>query len=139
MFFQRNEEIQLVQKNVFPNEVGKAAEPKLLFHDDHKIRAAPYERENKPVVITPVAQKVLEFVGRADETVPWQEFDEKTYVDKTRVKPGEDSYAKNKFNQLASDNIKANRGVPDTRHQLWVGGTPGISCEWRGTPRTSCE
>lgn len=48
--------------------------------------------------------------------VSWREFDEKTYVDKTRCNVGEDCYAKNKYNQLASDNLKSNRGVIDTRH-----------------------
>ncbi|KAK6181582.1 hypothetical protein SNE40_009408 [Patella caerulea] len=50
--------------------------------------------------------------------VSWTEFDEKRYVDKKRVKKGEDSYIKNKFNQRASDNIKSDRSVPDTRHHL---------------------
>ncbi|XP_041352689.1 polypeptide N-acetylgalactosaminyltransferase 2-like [Gigantopelta aegis] len=121
---QRNEEVQIVQKNVFPNEVGhpghtnRAVVPKLLFHDSHKIIEPTLPSKNKPFVITPVPPEVISFVGNPGETVPWQEFDEKTYVDKKRVQPGEDSYARNKFNQLASDNIKSNRGVPDTRHQL---------------------
>lgn len=55
--------------------------------------------------------------------VAWQDFDEKEYVDKTRCKPGEDCYAKNKYNQLASDNIKSNRIVPDTRNTKCHGKT----------------
>jgi hypothetical protein len=50
--------------------------------------------------------------------VPWQKFNEKAYIDKKRVKSGEDSYIRHKFNQLASETIKSNRDVPDTRHQL---------------------
>jgi polypeptide N-acetylgalactosaminyltransferase len=48
--------------------------------------------------------------------VSWQYFDEKAYIATKRVLPGEDAYKKNKFNQIASDNIKSNRDVPDTRH-----------------------
>ncbi|XP_074640534.1 polypeptide N-acetylgalactosaminyltransferase 2-like isoform X2 [Tubulanus polymorphus] len=50
------------------------------------------------------------------EQVSWQYFDEKEYIAKTEVKPGEDAYTKNKFNQAASDAIKSNRPIPDTRH-----------------------
>ncbi|XP_013390385.1 polypeptide N-acetylgalactosaminyltransferase 2-like [Lingula anatina] len=51
-----------------------------------------------------------------DTRLSWQYFDEKNYVDKKKVQPGQDAYAKNKFNQVASDNIKSNRDVPDTRN-----------------------
>ncbi len=51
------------------------------------------------------------------EKLKWQYFDEKLYVDKTRVLPGQDAYAKNKFNQVSSDQLKSNRDVPDTRNQ----------------------
>lgn len=47
--------------------------------------------------------------------VPWEDFNESGYIDKTRIGPGQDSYARNKFNQMASDNTKSNRDVPDTR------------------------
>ena len=46
----------------------------------------------------------------------WQYFNEKIYIDRTRLKPGQDAYARNKFNQQASDRIKSNRDIPDTRH-----------------------
>lgn len=46
----------------------------------------------------------------------WQYFDEQAYIDQTKVLPGQDAYAKNKFNQAASDRLKSNRDVPDTRH-----------------------
>ena len=45
-------------------------------------------------------------------------FDEKSYIDATRVKAGEDSYARNAFNQLESDKLVKDRDVPDTRHAL---------------------
>ena len=47
--------------------------------------------------------------------VPWEEYNESGYIDKTRVSSGGDAYARNKFNQVASDNTKSNRDVPDTR------------------------
>ncbi|CAD5118027.1 DgyrCDS6767 [Dimorphilus gyrociliatus] len=43
-------------------------------------------------------------------------FDEKKYIDKTRIKPGEDAYARNKFNQAASDDIPSGRDIPDARN-----------------------
>uniref|UniRef100_A0A2C9LFP0 Polypeptide N-acetylgalactosaminyltransferase n=1 Tax=Biomphalaria glabrata TaxID=6526 RepID=A0A2C9LFP0_BIOGL len=48
--------------------------------------------------------------------IPWGQFDELGYISKTTLKPGQDPYARNKFNLQASDNIKSNRHVPDTRH-----------------------
>ena len=50
----------------------------------------------------------------------WQYFDEDVYIDRTRLQPGQDAYARNKFNQAASDRIRSNRGVTDTRHARWV-------------------
>ena len=46
----------------------------------------------------------------------WQYFDEQAYIELTKVLPGQDAYAKNKFNQASSDRLKSNRDVPDTRH-----------------------
>lgn len=65
----------------------------------------------------PQQQEVKEVV--VDEEagdIPWEEFDEKSYIDKKRCSPGQDCYNRNKFNQLASDNTKSNRHVPDTRN-----------------------
>ncbi|KAK3554037.1 hypothetical protein QTP70_019150 [Hemibagrus guttatus] len=55
------------------------------------------------------------------ETLPpgkvrWQDFDQDLYVGATVVKPGQDPYARNKFNQVESDKLRMDRGVPDTRH-----------------------
>ncbi|CAG0880345.1 unnamed protein product [Cyprideis torosa] len=44
-------------------------------------------------------------------------FDEQAYIAKGRLKPGEDPYVKNKFNQAVSDDIPSNRPLPDTRHK----------------------
>ena len=43
-------------------------------------------------------------------------FDEQSYIEATRVKPGEDPYDKNAFNQKASDDIPAERLLLDMRH-----------------------
>uniref|UniRef100_A0A8B9LMZ5 Polypeptide N-acetylgalactosaminyltransferase n=1 Tax=Astyanax mexicanus TaxID=7994 RepID=A0A8B9LMZ5_ASTMX len=55
------------------------------------------------------------------ETLPpgkvrWQDFDQDLYVGATVVRPGQDPYARNKFNQVESDKLKMDRNVPDTRH-----------------------
>uniref|UniRef100_A0A8C4ZZV3 Polypeptide N-acetylgalactosaminyltransferase n=1 Tax=Gadus morhua TaxID=8049 RepID=A0A8C4ZZV3_GADMO len=48
--------------------------------------------------------------------VRWQDFDQDLYVGATVVRPGQDPYARNKFNQLESDKLRMDRAVPDTRH-----------------------
>ncbi|XP_035217673.1 polypeptide N-acetylgalactosaminyltransferase 2-like [Stegodyphus dumicola] len=48
--------------------------------------------------------------------IEWQYFDEKKYISKTLINPGENPYSRNKFNQAASDKILSNREIPDTRH-----------------------
>ncbi|XP_073407918.1 polypeptide N-acetylgalactosaminyltransferase 2-like [Dendrobates tinctorius] len=55
------------------------------------------------------------------ETLPpgkvrWQDFDQEAYVGVTAVRPGQDAYARNKFNQVESDKLRMDRSVPDTRH-----------------------
>ena len=51
----------------------------------------------------------------SEAEIDWQYFDEHTYIEAKAVKEGEDAYARNKFNQLASDRIASNRNIPDTR------------------------
>ena len=46
----------------------------------------------------------------------WQYFDEKAYIDKTKLQHGQDAYKRNKFNQAASDQLMSNREIPDSRH-----------------------
>lgn len=52
--------------------------------------------------------------------VRWQDFDQDLYVGATVVRPGQDPYARNKFNQVESDKLHMDRGVPDTRHDQYV-------------------
>jgi polypeptide N-acetylgalactosaminyltransferase len=42
--------------------------------------------------------------------------DEAAYVTAGGLKRGDDAYSRNKFNQLASDSLRSNRPVPDTRN-----------------------
>ena len=58
---------------------------------------------------------VLTSMGSSEAEIDWQYFDEHTYIEAKAVKEGEDAYARNKFNQLASDRIASNRNIPDTR------------------------
>lgn len=48
--------------------------------------------------------------------VRWQDFDQDLYLGATAVRPGQDPYARNKFNQVESDKLRMDRSVPDTRH-----------------------
>jgi len=52
----------------------------------------------------------------AFDKLKWQYFDESAYIAKTKILPGHDAFARNKFNQAASDQLKSNRDIPDTRH-----------------------
>lgn len=47
--------------------------------------------------------------------VEWRYFDETAFIQGNTLKAGEDVYARNKFNQAASDKVLSNRDVPDTR------------------------
>lgn len=60
------------------------------------------------------------FVFLCPGKVRWQDFDQDLYVGATVVRPGQDPYARNKFNQVESDKLRMDRAVPDTRHDQYV-------------------
>ncbi|XP_011637166.1 polypeptide N-acetylgalactosaminyltransferase 2 isoform X1 [Pogonomyrmex barbatus] len=53
-----------------------------------------------------------------DPRVTWNYFDEQGYVSRGGLRAGEDPYARNKFNQEASDGLPSNRDIPDTRSAM---------------------
>ncbi|KAL7878078.1 hypothetical protein SRHO_G00047210 [Serrasalmus rhombeus] len=68
-------------------------------------------------VATPVSwPKPAEWTSESEGKVRWQDFDQDLYVGATVVRPGQDPYARNKFNQVESDKLRMDRSVPDTRH-----------------------
>ncbi|XP_014209990.1 polypeptide N-acetylgalactosaminyltransferase 2-like [Copidosoma floridanum] len=53
-----------------------------------------------------------------DPRVTWNYFDEQGYISRGSLGAGEDPYARNKFNQEASDSLPSNRDIPDTRNTM---------------------
>jgi len=53
-----------------------------------------------------------------EQADPFENFDQEGYLRGDRVHRGEDTYAKTKFNQLASDNLPMDRAIPDTRNPM---------------------
>ena len=53
--------------------------------------------------------------GSVGSAGPGDYLDERSYVAVGALKPGEDPYARNRFNQRASDKLPSNRPVPDER------------------------
>ncbi|CAH1100559.1 unnamed protein product, partial [Psylliodes chrysocephalus] len=66
----------------------------------------------------PGVPMALQSLETTDGRLAWNYFDESGYVSKGRLLKGEDPYGRNKFNQLASDNLPSNREIPDTRNAM---------------------
>lgn len=49
--------------------------------------------------------------------ISWEIFDKINYLNEDRFVNGQDKYAKNQFNQEASDLAPFNRTIPDTREE----------------------
>ena len=52
--------------------------------------------------------------------VKWTDFNVDKYLEAGKLREGEDRYAKNKFNQAASDATKWDRTIVDSRESGWV-------------------
>ncbi|XP_063221351.1 polypeptide N-acetylgalactosaminyltransferase 2 [Bacillus rossius redtenbacheri] len=57
-------------------------------------------------------------LAEPDPRVTWNYFDERGYVGRGGLRAGEDPYARNRFNQQASDRLPSNRDIPDERHPM---------------------
>ncbi|ENN71735.1 hypothetical protein YQE_11590, partial [Dendroctonus ponderosae] len=57
----------------------------------------------------------LQSAETTDGRVSWKYFDESGYISKGGLRQGEDPYTRNRFNQQASDSLRSNRDIPDTR------------------------
>lgn len=69
------------------------------------------DSSTKVVIKQMEKRKIIE-----DNKINWMYFEADKYILKTKVVPGQDAFARNKFNQEASDRIGMDRTIPDTRH-----------------------
>lgn len=81
-----------------------------------RLKESVIEFERKKYGRDPTKDSEKDVAEVQGDQLLWQYFDEKSYIDQTQIRPGQDAYAKNKFNQAASDRMKSNRDIPDTRH-----------------------
>lgn len=78
------------------------------------------QKESQFVLFSTIVQSYLLHLCVCPGKVRWQDFDQDLYVGATVVRPGQDPYARNKFNQVESDKLRMDRAVPDTRHDQYV-------------------
>lgn len=61
--------------------------------------------------------RLVGFAGEVSNNIPDPIFLSR-YVSRGGLRAGEDPYARNKFNQEASDGLPSNRDIPDTRSAM---------------------
>jgi len=85
---------------------------------DEVIREIKTVRVSARPTVFSIQSAVNASPSNENDKLRWQYFDEKTYINKTKLQRGQDAYARNKFNQAASDQLMSNREIPDSRHPL---------------------
>lgn len=85
---------------------------------DEVIREMKTVRVSAKPTVFPSQPAVNTNPSHENDKLQWQYFDEKAYINKTKLQRGQDAYSRNKFNQVASDKLMSNREIPDSRHPL---------------------
>jgi len=87
---------------------------------DSGVRDVKTSASSAVTAVIPSDSAARDGLTHESDKLHWQYFDERAYVEKTKLKAGQDAYSRNKFNQAASDRLKSNREIPDSRHPLYV-------------------
>ncbi|CAI4225303.1 unnamed protein product [Auanema sp. JU1783] len=93
---------------------GKNVIVQKVLHDAQQNTAALQKPSTYAAPKVP-AETIL--LPKPEPILPWHEFDSDSYVRKGAWEEGEDKYAKNKFNQAASDAEKIDRPIMDSRER----------------------
>ncbi|XP_077995464.1 polypeptide N-acetylgalactosaminyltransferase 2-like [Glandiceps talaboti] len=97
-----------------------------IFNSESDDRGEETRKKFHPLQADSSQIEHVDVVEQKKDTLHWapnpdksyQSFDERTYISKTLLSSGQDAYARNKFNQAASDKLKMDRDIPDTRNPL---------------------
>ncbi|XP_017777755.1 PREDICTED: polypeptide N-acetylgalactosaminyltransferase 2 [Nicrophorus vespilloides] len=81
-----------------------------------RLKDLSVEAEDNRSLDSPAA--LIQSAETTDGRLTWNYFDESGYVSRAGLRAGEDPYFRNRFNQVASDNLPSNRDIPDTRNAM---------------------